>query len=113
MIRLINGWTKAKVMKQVKKYNDGTRAINGRDGACAYQTGDGNRCAVGCFIPDNHSALESDLPADKLIERYPDLANVMPFRAYDLCSFQVAHDFTPNYYNVYDSIEEFLNTKVE
>lgn len=116
MYKFSNGWTKQKVMEQIRKYNDGTPAV-GNCGNCLYEDNKGNRCAIGCFIPDGHPGLqarESDVVA--LLIRFPDLQDYLPFsELHVLNDFQVCHDacaFDPNK-NVHISIENFLNEKVE
>jgi hypothetical protein len=124
MYKLINGWTKEKVMEQVKKYNNNTKAKNKI--ACVYLAPNGNRCAIGCFIPDGHPALTAtSCAASELVNEYPDLKTVMPFRASELDDFQVAHDRTGNpawdsennfwspSNSVYDNIALFLDRLVE
>lgn len=110
-MKLINGWTKQRVMEQVKKYNNGTKAYSHITASCEYLT-DNNRCAVGCFIPDGHEALYTRMRADKLLERYPELSKVMPFSPTNLIVFQNVHDFTKNGESTYDRIEDFLDTSV-
>lgn len=85
MYKLANGWTKEKVLNQVKKYNNGTRAMKPVGDECSYRTEDGNRCAVGAFIPDHYdvTAFYFSGAARVLIERYPDLAQYMPFNDRD------------------------------
>lgn len=110
--KLANGWTKEKVMEQVKKYNDGTRAIT-LDGACTYANGNNNRCAIGCFIPDNHKALTLNAGVTYILENFPDLKKYMPFdNAKALNELQSTHDNCFDI-NVHESIQMFLDTKVE
>lgn len=111
--KLANGWTKEKVMEQVKKYNNGTRCQNQYTKECFYSK-DGNRCAVGCFIPDDHiAALEFRGGSLDLLLEYPELNKFMPFddpRA--LSHFQGAHD-TGYVDNIHRGIEKFLGEWVE
>lgn len=100
MYKLINGWTKEKVLAQVKKYNNGKQALavgidkfGSAAPMCMYKTPDGNRCFVGAFIPDNHPGLMlENANAPRLLRRYPDLSAHMPFEGYALLSFQGVHD---------------------
>src|SRR5271156_3153544 len=94
MYKLANGWTKETVMAQIKKYNNGTKATR-ESGSCTYLAKDGNRCAIGCFIPDGHKALLDDGSAYHIVD-YPELAKLMPFD--DRCILQVfqeIHDGGP------------------
>lgn len=114
MYKLINGWTKARVMKQVKKHNNGSQAWNSKRESCTYQAVDGNRCAVGCFIPGNHAALQYRGNAQELLIRFPELASRMPFGAKGLQKFQTIHDGSSPDKNrdIYKLIREFLNEEV-
>jgi len=91
-----NGWTKATMKAAIRKYNNGTPAVDYNDEgvySCEYKAKDGNRCAVGCFIPDGHEALQSGEPASSLAADYPDLEKVLPILDADLInSFQLTHD---------------------
>lgn len=51
--KLNEGWTQQRMIDLIRKNNDGTRAV-GVNGYCQYQAPNGNRCAAGCFIPDEH-----------------------------------------------------------
>ena len=93
----LNNWTRETVMAQIKKYNNGTRAydesVNQMSGnGCVYETSNGNRCAVGCFIPDGHEALEFIGGASQLLDEYPELLNAMPMELDDLARLQSEHD---------------------
>ena len=112
MFKLINGFTKESVMAQVKKYNNDRKAVK-PDGSCIYLTSDGNRCAIGCFIPDGHKALESRFEVEEIMYIFPDLARYMPFDIMDgLRDFQIAHDLCGSK-SVYDRVQNFLNDQVE
>ena len=111
-LKLINGWTKRKVMNRIKKYNNGKRAVNYTGDRCVYLAPNGNRCAIGCFIPDSHSALCEKCKVESLIENYPDLTTVMPFEVGGLVLFQTAHDDAPTE-QVHREIKIFLDTFVE
>lgn len=113
MIKLINGWTKETVMAQVKKYNNGKQSLDDRSEGCVYLGINGNRCAVGCFIPDGHPALQSDKGSSEIISEYPELEKLMPFELGDLRKFQYVHDRANSYRNIHEAIQEFLDTKVE
>jgi hypothetical protein len=112
--KLANGWTKETVMAQIKKYNNGSRSMI--EGYCLYEGPDGNRCAIGCFIPDGHEALNRGYNSAPTIMRcYPELQKLMPFaESCELLEFQSAHDECDGKgMGVYDAIQDFLDTKVE
>ena len=116
--KLKPGFTKASVMAQIRKYNDGTRAVDATNTimTCVYETDDGNRCAIGCFIPDGHPALELRGNISIILSEFPVLLELMPFHNIDsLKSFQAAHD-DPIVFgssNVYDKIQRFLDNECE
>lgn len=115
MYKLANGWTKERVLAQVKKYNNGTRAMKPTGNGCSYRAEDGNRCAIGAFIPDHYdvTAFYFGGTARALIEDYSDLAQYMPFNdPLALTDFQRAHDDCADS-AVYNSIETFLRDMVE
>lgn len=90
--KTINGWTKEKMKAQIRLKNNGTRAHDGD--SCKYMTPDGNRCAVGCFIPDDQFSeglLESTDVTDLLI-RYKHLKEYMPLEDRGLTFMQGEHD---------------------
>lgn len=100
----INGWNREKVMAQLKKYNNGTRAMKpsssslGDHTVCSYKDENDNRCFIGAFIPDNHSALTKEADVFSLLSKYPDLERKMPIDLLSLGGFQQVHD---NYGNIY------------
>ena len=113
MYKLINGWTKAAVMEQIKKYNNGTQARDKKHTVCKYKTENGNRCAIGCFIPDGHAALNHEGDVLSMLNVFPDLWDKMPFDVDGIGYFQSAHDKCFNDNQVYQSIEFFLDKEVE
>lgn len=107
------GWNKEKVMAQIKKYNNGNKATEPTLDTCVYQTEDGNRCAIGCFIPDNHISLRTFGSLEKLLKEYPELQNFMPFNDLGaLKKFQNCHDIAVNSY-VHITLEKWLERNAE
>lgn len=88
--KLRNGHTKASMIATLLKYNNGTRALAGT--TCLFEARNGNRCAVGCFIPDNHRGLKYEEGAKGLLEAYPDLKSHMPLSSSALLKLQRVHD---------------------
>ncbi len=114
MFKLAKGWTKTKVMNRIKKYNNGKPAKN-KDGICLYKANGGNRCAIGCFIPDGHPALKSRLAIADLLGEFPDLAKHLPFKGTKALEiFQNAHDGVGSngYSDVHKSVKAFLKEEV-
>ena len=112
MRKLVNGWTAERVLAQVKKYNDGAKAIKeGTNNICTYQAKNGNRCFVGAFIPDDHAALNSNFEVSDLLAEHHDLASLMPFdETDDLKDFQLSHDMANVEFEgkTYAALTEFL-----
>lgn len=86
-------------------------------GACKYRSADGNKCAIGCLIPDELYSPEFDSPGEGLSSAVDDLVTTIPeFRlalgsVVDLAeenmmrlllSLQCAHD------EYFDEIEDAL-----
>jgi hypothetical protein len=93
MYQTINGWTKATMKAAIRAGNNGQRAVDSPTSAlCRYLTADGNRCAVGCFIPDGHEGAHLRGAVDDLLYSYPDLKDKMPLSPSDMWSFQRVHD---------------------
>lgn len=110
-----NGWTKETIKAQIRKYNNGKKAE--KYGVCQYLTPEGNRCAIGCFIPSGHIALESKKSVKGVLEDYPELKDKMPFDDISgLRNFQGAHDSHINQIDglsVYPTIEKWIDQHVE
>src|SRR5277367_6163898 len=82
--KLAPGWTKGKVVEQIYKYNNGMVAFERNDASdknsCTYEANDGNRCFIGCFIPDElREARWSEGNVTKLLGEHPALWSHMPF----------------------------------
>lgn len=112
MYKLKDGWTKAKIMEKIKKYNNGSKSWEGNSN-CVYQTKTGNRCAIGCFIPDNHPGLNYEGDVLGLLETYPSLKEYMPFdEPGSLRDFQQAHDTAKSSHEIYKVIEYWIDNKI-
>jgi hypothetical protein len=107
-----NGWTKERMIAQIRKYNDGTRALD-EFGTCRYQTSSGNRCAVGCFIHDGHEGLRSRRALYGLLADHPDLNDVIPLDYSALSKMQSIHDDEDGKGDVRDRLESWINKNVE
>jgi hypothetical protein len=114
--QLAPGWTKEKILDHIYKYNNGTVAAQsdeeGVTNACRYETSDGNRCFIGCFIPDAiREARWSDGPVVHLLNEFPALWNVMPFESdRALQDFQQLHDI---YFQEADVVPEDIREVVK
>lgn len=118
MYKLNPGWTKKKVMDVFKAGNNGTRAVTEK-GGCTYLADDGNKCAVGVFIPDGHEAQKCIGTALDVLDLHPDLLQYMPLSAHGMLYMQNAHDTCDHlgpYYtkgDTYKAIQLFLDNQVK
>jgi hypothetical protein len=79
---------------QIRLKNDGTlsrRVVHNTDFFCAYEAGT-NHCFAGCFFPDNHPAMVDGGNIEHTVERFPDLAPLLPMGVEGMRSFQRVHD---------------------
>jgi hypothetical protein len=88
----INGYTKQKIIDTIMVRNKGRRAFDPAINNCMYRTGDGNHCAVGCFIPEDHEAMTFEGGIRSLLTVYPSLGEVLPLGDYELVEMQYIHD---------------------
>jgi hypothetical protein len=108
--KLINGWTKNKMKEYIVKYNKNTPAVDNQ--TCVYETEDGNRCAIGIFIPDSFKiALKFDSGVKKLLDKYPELNDYMPLEIEGLKRMQDIHD-NPFNSNTHAVLLGFVNNEV-
>ncbi len=116
MYKYINGYDLETTMKQIKKYNNGTRAMSlNIDNQCSYRNEKGNRCVVGCFIPDNKSTalasrfIASEVVSDNNLEEYM----FVEIKALD--KFQEVHDTynETDTKSLYEQLRTWLEDNVE
>jgi len=92
MHKTINGYTKESMIDKIMKGNIGKKALDEK-GQCKYLTEDGNKCAVGCFIPDGHkSQAPNNYTVGKLLSVFEDLKKYMPLETEALGVLQRIHD---------------------
>lgn len=79
------------------------KAINSNR-MCQYLTMDGRKCAIGCFIPDDHAAQSNDGDVMEILDVFPDLLKEMPCQNKRVLSeFQSFHD---RKLDTFDSVDE-------
>lgn len=109
MVILKGGWNKARIMEKIRAGNNGNKSI-GPDGRCHYRSPNGNKCAIGCFIPDEKydPAMDDGMMTRQVCEIIRDdlPTNDINF----LYHLQSAHD-TCRGDNVYEMIEKFLDNE--
>lgn len=109
-ITLNKRWTKRKIFTRFKKYNNGRRAWNADLEICQYENDDGNRCAIGAFMPNDPILLSSINGIRFLIVSDNKLLKFMSTNdIIFLERLQNAHDETPQKRSTYKSVLEFLD----
>lgn len=107
----INGWTKEGMKSAIRAGNNGRPAK--QEKMCCYLTPDGNKCPVGCFIPDGHPSQGEVTNALFLIHEFPDLASIMPLPVLGLRQMQEVHDSHTDARDVRDVLCEWIDENVE
>lgn len=92
MFKCQNGFTREKMKEVIKLKNNGTPPVDAVNFSCLYQDGNGNRCVVGCFFPDNHPALKSIGWIVNVLQRYGDLRSSLPLDDDGMQKLQGVHD---------------------
>ena len=77
MFKTINGWTKVKMIQELRKYlpKDGSRCMQDPR-TCVYENDKGERCAAGAFIPDRSIRVYSVRTITDLLEDCPQLKDI-------------------------------------
>lgn len=109
--KIINGWTKAKMIEAVKTRNSGTQCYDFKTMNCMYEAPDGNHCAAGCFIPDGHEAMKSHKTIEVVSLKYSDLR--LPLDHKGMEDMQFTHDSSSNHANMHDILIKFINEECE
>lgn len=113
MFKCINGWTKAKMLKVIKARKYAKAAYNEDYEHCEYRTRDGNKCAVGLFIPSKHEGFSFRGVASELLDYYPELKNFMPLKTQELEALQAEHDDEYNRANAKQAMINWVKKNVE
>lgn len=92
----VNGFTKEKMKEYIRKGNNNEKStsecFDGRS-YCSYLSYNGNKCAIGCFIPDGHQVQKEFMDVRQVLRTYPELQEYMPFDDSDILNdFQMIHD---------------------
>ncbi len=99
--KIVNGWTKAKMIGQIMARNNNTVSRAGVLGdekdedKCMYRGDNGNACALGCFIPDDkYNKVMEGMPVSAIMRELP---NILPFNNTNaLLKMQKVHDNSEN-----------------
>lgn len=108
------GWTKEKVMEKIRAGNYGTVSVS-ESGRCVYRGPTGNKCVIGCFIPDErYDPWMEGKDIGLILSTHPQLGQFMPFSDEQvLANFQFLHDCCVLGENIYLEVERFLAECVE
>lgn len=99
--KLAPGWTRERMIQTIQNGNTGRKSLSefSKEGMaeCAYRGVDGNRCAIGCFIPDwAYSPKMESMTVGQLLDVVPELWEHMPLVSMDgLQGMQFVHDKLP------------------
>lgn len=119
MFRIMNGWTKKKMIKAIMKGNNGTISMRNSGGMCAYRGKGNNKCAAGCFIPDELYNPKMDSRGLKynnigiICKLYPELKAKMPLGLQGMNALQYVHDITFYAQDPRPALIKFIETKCE
>lgn len=112
------GWNLDKVMEVIRKENIGKRSVVGKDSwntECMYRTDDGNKCLVGCFIPDDKYDPDMEYTNFTGIIGYHGIEKSMPMIDNEMIDLQRFHDNTiPDYLTgepFFEAIEQYLASR--
>lgn len=112
-LKPINGWTKEKILRVLETRPNKEKAYDKDNLFCVYLDNNGNKCAVGMFIPDGHSAQQYLGDADQLFSRHRDLLEIMPFSPYSMVIFQSIHDTQKPDANAKQAMIDWVKENVE
>lgn len=90
--KCINGWTKERMLEVVRARRFDDRSMNHSRTACVYLNDEGNKCAIGLFIPDGHPGQQLNDCATVLFRQFPDLKHLMPLPVRYMDTLQRVHD---------------------
>ncbi len=98
MFTTVNGWTKDSIVAHIEAHFTGKSFVLNPDthkDECKYRGPNGEKCAVGLFIPDDKYRPSMDINCENhatgIIERYR-LSNIMPLDIQGMQAFQQVHD---------------------
>jgi hypothetical protein len=111
MFKPINGYTKTKMIEMIQTTMLDHPSMNGIQ--CAYLASDGNRCAVGVFLPNNHASLFDERDVRGLIGAHPELKGYMPLPLAAMTSLQDIHDDCPDTEDPRPELINWINNNVE
>lgn len=120
----INGWTKEKMIQQIKSRNNGkpSLVVKGGEPSCVYRNPvDGNCCAAGCFIPDEkYSQAMEGGTIIRVLKDFPSLSASMPLEGPGMAELQCAHDHEIltgtgliEELDMHEILEDWINENVE
>jgi len=114
MYKPINGFTKQSILDVIAARPFEERSVYA-SGGCAYIAPDGNRCAVGLFLPDKYedSVGSSVLGVRALLDKFEYLKQKMPLPTDALAALQLTHDSTSKQGNAKQRMLDWVKANVE
>jgi hypothetical protein len=118
MYKTINGWTKAKMIEQIKLKNNGERSVERFSNgdilpSCRYRGTNDNACAVGCFIPDTLYVESMEYRGTiELLRKFSTLKEHMPLSENAMEMLQILHDRASDHEDVRDRMINWININV-
>lgn len=114
--KIINGWSQAKMIERIWKYNNGKQANNDIHGSsCTYENEEGNRCAVGCFLePEHLDAIKeralTEASIGGIANKAPELfaSCNLPLNLEGLKLLQYAHDSAPGNADIRELLKKWI-----
>lgn len=95
MYKCVNGWTKEKMKEAIRAGNNGTRSAKSDDpDSCLYRGDNGNKCAIGCFMPDDfyNRSLEGFAASHFVATSWVPIADIVALSALQICHDKIYHD---------------------
>jgi hypothetical protein len=90
--RPLNGWTKASIKRAIQEGNLGRPSHDGL--IPRFLAPDGNKCAIGCFIPADRYSRQFEAATFSVCSVYRRLADVMPLPYEAMEILRYIHDNT-------------------
>jgi hypothetical protein len=101
------------MLKVIKARRYNKAAWDDKDLICKYVTKNGNKCAVGLFIPKGHEGFRLDTVVEDLLQEFPDLRGVMPLGLVGMRALQMVHDDDTNRTDAKAAMIEWVKANVE
>jgi len=112
----MNGYTIESMISTIKARNNGNQCVGNVNLGCLYNDGNGNHCAVGCFLPDDHPAMSNkNVSVTGIVEGGidPDLEKILPISLVGMQRLQSKHDDSIGCKHIHDVLEKWIRFHCE